>query len=336
MKICAFGTCDRLSAGQVGLRARPTFLMVVVFLLSTAAALNGATEPAFSEPSFSPDGREIAFVSGGDIWTVPATGGEARLLIANPSNETRPLYSPDGTQLAFNSNRTGNGDIYVLDLSSGDVRRLTFDDGNEELDAWSPDGKWIYFHSTGRDVAGMNDIYRIPSAGGTAMAISADRYVNEYFAAPAPDRKAIAFAARGISSGQWWRHGRSHIDESQIYLLRDPASHVYEELTSDGAKEIWPMWSPDGKSLWFMSDRDGNENIWTMPLGGQARRVTSFTSGRVLWPSISRDGRTIVFERDFAIWKLDTSTGKATALEIHRRGSPAAAAVEDRKLSARF
>ena len=303
-------------------------------MLLLMAAIAG--EPALSEPSLSPDAREIAFVSGGDIWTVPASGGEARLLIANPANDTRPLYSPDGTQLAFNSNRTGNGDIYVLDLAAGDLRRLTFDDSNEEVDAWSPDGKWIYFHSTGRDISGMNDIYRVPSAGGTPMAVSADRYVNEFFAAPAPDGKAIAMVTRGIASGQWWRHGHAHIDESQIYVLDDLASHRYQEITADGAKEIWPMWSQDGKTLWYVSDRDGNENIWSKPNAAAARRVTSFTSGRVLWPSIARDGRTIVFERDFGIWKLDTATGTAAQVEIHRRGSPASASVEHRKLSDHF
>ena len=72
---------------------------------------------------FAPDGSEIAFVSGGDIWTVPAAGGQARLLISHAANETRPVYSPDKSQLAFVSTRTGGGDVYVLTLASGDVRR---------------------------------------------------------------------------------------------------------------------------------------------------------------------------------------------------------------------
>ncbi|HEX3868390.1 MAG TPA: hypothetical protein VHV78_16620, partial [Gemmatimonadaceae bacterium] len=63
---------------------------------------------ALSEPAISPDNREIAFVAGGDIWTVPAAGGEARLLVSNPAYDSRPLYSPDGTRLAFISTRTGN------------------------------------------------------------------------------------------------------------------------------------------------------------------------------------------------------------------------------------
>src|SRR5205085_6824353 len=91
----------------------------------------------FTEPAISPDRSEIAFVSAGDIWTVPATGGEARLLVSHPANESKPLYSPDGMRLAFVSTRTGNGDIYVLTLRNGELRRLNFEDAPDQLNAWS-------------------------------------------------------------------------------------------------------------------------------------------------------------------------------------------------------
>src|SRR5579862_3186954 len=123
--------------------------------------------PALCEPGISPDGKEIAFVSGADLWTVPSTGGEAHLLISHPAIESRSLYSPDGTELAFGSTRTGNGDVYVLIFATGDLRRLTFDDTNEQPTGWSHDGKWVYFQTTGHDISGMNDIYRVRVDGGT-------------------------------------------------------------------------------------------------------------------------------------------------------------------------
>src|SRR6267378_4356652 len=159
--------------------------------------------PSFAEPALSPDRSEIAFVSGGDIWTVPASGGEARLLVSHPASESRPLYSPDGRRLAFISTRTGNGDIYILTLETGDLRRLTFDDSNDQLDAWSADGKWIYFSSSSRDISAMNDIFRVSADGGTPMQVSADRYTTEYFSAPSPDGSAIAFSGHGLGSAQW-------------------------------------------------------------------------------------------------------------------------------------
>jgi len=120
-------------------------LAVVAALFAPQARPVRAPQAAFAEPSVAPDGSEIAFVSGGDIWTVPAAGGEARLLISNAANDTHPVYSPDKKQLAFVSTRTGGGDVYVLTFASGDVRRLTFDDGLDQLDGWSRDGKWLYF-----------------------------------------------------------------------------------------------------------------------------------------------------------------------------------------------
>lgn len=131
-----------------------------------------ASLPSLSEPAISPDGKEIAFASGGDIWTVAATGGEAHLLVTNPATESRPLYSPDGTRLAFISTRTGVGNIYVLTLATGELTRLTYSDRPDALDAWSHDGKWIYFTSAVNDVAGQGDIFRVSVSGGTLLCIS--------------------------------------------------------------------------------------------------------------------------------------------------------------------
>src|SRR5262245_48163738 len=176
-------------------------LFVVVFIVSSGIVVLAEPRPYFTEPALSPDRKEIAFVSGGDIWTVPASGGTASLLVSNPANEARPMYSPDGRQLAFVSSRTGNGDIYLLTLATGELTRLTFDDGIDLLDGWSRDGHWIYFSSPSRDIGGLNDIFRVAVSGGTPMQVSADRYTNEFFSAPSPDGKTLAFSARGIASG---------------------------------------------------------------------------------------------------------------------------------------
>jgi tricorn protease len=316
-----------LSACAVAAALLVSGLNVRVARAQSAAARAPESRPYFYEPAISPDRKEIAFVSGGDIWTVPSEGGEARLLVSHPATESRPLYSPDGKRLAFVSTRTGNGDIYVLDFSTGDLRRLTFDDTPDQLEAWSYDGKWIYFSSVTHEVGGTVDIYRVSAEGGTPMQVSADRFTNEWGAAPSPNGADMAFVGRGFP--QWWRHGRAHIDESVLMLMRNHSTGSYEQLTRGGAKEYWPMWGDGGRSLYFMSDRSGAENIWKFTLGGgEPRQLTKFTDGRVLWPSASYDGRTIVFERGFGIWRLDTETGRAGEVQITRRGSPSGPEVE--------
>ena len=128
------------------------------------------------------------------------------------------------------------------------------------------------------------------------------------------------------------------------------AAH-YEQLTPRGAKALWPMWSADGRSLFFVSDRGGTENLWrmTVPAVSHAnhttavreqesagRALTTFTDGRVLWPTISGDGKTIAFERDFSIWTFDTASGRTQPLKISRRGAPAGAGVEHTRLTTGF
>jgi tricorn protease len=287
--------------------------------------------PSLAEPGISPDGATIAFVSGGDIWEVPARGGDARLLVSHPATESRPLFAPDGRRLAFTSTRTGNGDVYVLSIASGEVTRLTFDDAAELVTGWSADGTWLYFSSSSHEISGMNDVFRVAATGGTPMPVAADRYTTEYFAAPAPSGDAIAITARANAGSQWWRKGHSHLDESEIWIVRSAAAPEYRPVTKGGAKDAWPMWSADGKTLYFMSDRSGAQNIWTMSADGAgAKALTTFKDGRVLWPSISRDGKTIAFERDFGIWTVDTAGGQTREVSIALRGAPASAAVEHR------
>src|SRR5215472_8697095 len=176
------------------------FALFSIAIQAQKAAPAVNPKQALSDPAISPDGTEIAFVAGGDIWTVPASGGEARMLIAHPATESRPLYSPDGKYLAFTSTRTGNGDVYVLTLATGELKRLTFDDGFEQVDGWSPDSRYIYFSSTSHDISGMSDIFRVSREGGTSVEVTADRYTTEFQAAPSPDGKALAFVGRGVAS----------------------------------------------------------------------------------------------------------------------------------------
>ncbi|MCC7055269.1 MAG: PD40 domain-containing protein [Gemmatimonadaceae bacterium] len=306
-------------------------MMIRALLLATAAAgaLHAqAPRPTLIEPSLSPDGRELVFASGGDLWTVPAAGGDARLLVSHPATEGRPLWSPDGTRLAFTSTRSGNGDIYVLTLASGALQRITFDDAPDVLGAWSRDGQWLWFHSSSRDIAGMNDVFRVPSGGGTPMIVAGDRYASEYWPAPSRDGRRVAITARGTTAAQWWRRGHSHLDESELWIVTlsgDVPTYTAVSRGGDG-KDQWPMWSADEQSLFYVRDTAGVENLWQRGVaGGAPRRVTAFTSGRVLWPSISADGSAIVFERNFTIWRHDIASGQTREVPVTLRGAPAVA-----------
>src|SRR5881227_3130560 len=118
-----------------------TFLTACLF----ATVLHA--QRALFEPSLSPDAKTVVFVSGGDIWSAPSAGGAARLLVAHPATESRPLYSPDGKSLAFISTRTGAGDtgandVYRVSAGGGTPMMITDERMiNEYNAAPSPDGK---------------------------------------------------------------------------------------------------------------------------------------------------------------------------------------------------
>jgi tricorn protease len=311
-------------------------ILFLLLLGATATPKPPAPIPYLTTPAISPDGSTIAFVSEGAIWTVPAKGGTAHLLVSGKGDATAPVYSPDGHRLAFVSDRTGAQNIYVLNLDTGAVKRLTYSAAGDELDAWSRDGRWIYFSSTGHNIAYMAGIYRVSPDGGTPMPVTSELYINEHYAAPAPNGHEIAFTGHGVAQFQWWRKGHSHLDDSEIWLLNLQSGRHYRQISAGGAKELWPMWSANGREVYYVSDRTGPANIWVNSLTGKPREVTHFTDGRVVWPRISDNGKTIVFARHFGIWKLDTHSGKASEVPITLHGMGKNTGIEHDVLHSHF
>ncbi|HEY6235679.1 MAG TPA: hypothetical protein VIW69_11305, partial [Candidatus Elarobacter sp.] len=298
-----------------------------------AADVTSDPAPTFAEPSVSPDHAEIAFVSGGDVWSVPSSGGTARLLAATGGTAHRPLFSPDGKRLAFVSAQPGASGVYVLTLDGGTLRRVTHDDQPSELSAWSADGRFVYFSSASHNIASTTDVYRVAVEGGTPMRVLHEEYVPESAAAPSPDGAAIAFVRNGFP--QWWRRGHSHMDESEI-VVAHPSARSFDTVVSGASKNLWPMWAPDGRTLYFVSDRGGSDELWARAADARVRQLTSLHGGRVLWPSTSRDGKLIAFERAMKIWTYDVDSGTTRQLAIVPRGLPAVVTQRHVTQSSRF
>ncbi len=271
--------------------------------------------PLLRFPALSSDGSSIAFACAGDIWTVAAEGGLARRITSHRDSDSHPVFSPDDSQLAFASTRTGGQNIYIASLKGDSLpRRLTYHSHSAPADCWSADGKWLYFNSYYDGLSGAS--YKISVDGGTPIRLHGDPFERHYNLAISPNGKTLLFNNNG---DQWWRHGQNPDQHSDIWIVSEAdGSDNFKRLTAYRGRNLWPMWSADGKSVYFVSDRDGEENLWKMPRRGDktAEQVTEFDSGRVLRPSISRDGKWVVFERDFQIWRLNLESGESSAVHI--------------------
>jgi Tol biopolymer transport system component/C-terminal processing protease CtpA/Prc len=272
-----------------------------------------ATRPYLRTPSINPGGDTIAFVYATDIWLVDARGGPARRLTSHPAAHSSPAWAPDGSALAFTSSRTGNGDVYVMPLGGGDVRRITYHESHSAVEAWSADGRFIYF--TSYRSGNGSSIYRAPADGGTPIEWISQPFEQISCLAVSPDGAQLAFT---VGRDRWWRRGPNPYGGADIWVVSNtPDASDFRKVGEYNGLNRWPMWAADGSGLFFVSDRGGIENIWFQPLdGGQAQQRSFFTDGRMHWPSISRDGRTIVFERDFGIWRLDPRNGEVAPITV--------------------
>jgi tricorn protease len=279
-------------------------------------------QPYLRTPAVDPEGRRVIFVHAGDIWLAPVDGGPAERITANPAAHYAPRFSPDGNSLAFSSGRSGHGDVYVLPLNGGAVQQLTFHDDYCSVEDWTPDGTAVYFSSQ-RDQIG-SALYRVALSGGTPAPIYAEPMEQLSQLSASPDGAWLAFANM---RNAWWRRGPTPFAPDEIWI--GPSTPDYAALrplagptapNPSAGRSCWPLWAPDSRGVYFVSDRDGQENLWFQPLeGGAPRRVTHFTDGRLFFPQIARRSGLIVFERMGRIWRCNPESGAAEPIAISVR-----------------
>jgi hypothetical protein len=244
-----------------------------------------------SSPSWSPDGRTIAFSSsrGGnlDIYTVPADGGQPRIVVDWPSKESFPVWSPDGTRIAFNSTLNGSPDIYVIELATGHATRVTSYGGIDMGPSWSGDGQVLVFCS---DRSGTFDIWSKHITSGSITRISEEGRNVYPTVSPRGDRIAWIKDAKYVAvytmeTGALERH-EVPIDVNyppawspdqgylavtsknwgsiDVYLSKSNGAEALL-LTKQNGFEGFPRWSPAGNRLAIVSDREDDvRSIWIL------------------------------------------------------------------------
>jgi tricorn protease len=288
---------------------RKLYPLVTLLFVCTFSSLVFAREAKLVRyPSYH-NGR-IAFTYLGDVWTADESGQNIQRLTVNRARDAYPRFSPDGKWIAFSSDRNGNLDVFIIPSGGGAAKQVTTHSADDTVFGWTPDGRGILFGSNrGEDFTAQ--VYVVSVDGGMPWKAGPDMGIQASYS---PDGKRIAYNPKGQV---YWRKYYRGSMQTDVWI-QNVSTKKATQLTEFDGLDSWPMWAKDG-NVYFVSDREGKglTNIWsTSESGGKAERVTSFKSGDVRFPSISPDGRVIVFEHEFGIWKLDTASKKATPIRL--------------------
>jgi Tol biopolymer transport system component len=219
-------------------------------------------------PSLSPDGEWIAYRSdatgGGDIYVRRVSGGAPiNLTSGSAANETDPAFSPDGASIAFSVERSG---ISIVPREGGEARRLTPDGCNP---AWTPDGRFIVYAS---ECVGAAEFRSSISEGRIVdVATGATKVVTPGdFHAPSvsPDGLRIAYWGRPLD-----RQNRRRVTSARGHVWTigiDGSDPV--RVTRETAAESSPIWAPDGRYLYYVSNRSGPHAIWRIRIDQRTGR----------------------------------------------------------------
>lgn len=263
----------------------------------------------------SPDGSLIAFKSAKagtyDIWTISTDGGAPRQLTRASGREMAPKFSPDGRWIAFEADFGGVGirDLYVISSDGGESIRLTEHPLNDGSPMWSADSRKIYF-STGMffdsSIAEVDietrEIRRVQAGGGN-LSLS-------------PDGGMFVLT----------RNTKPNDDDqsnSDIYVapMGEGEARLLTPDTFD-ALDSAPVWSPDGQTIAFISDRNGFNNLGVIDVATGATRMLLTEDIEHSEPRWSPDGEWISFTKNldyqYHIFKIPAEGGEA--LQLTQRG----------------
>lgn len=272
------------------------FAFAAAALCFSAAAVAADSPLWMRYPAISPDGKTIAFGYKGDIFTVPATGGTARQLTTNPAYDTAPVWSPDGKSIAFASDRQGSMDVYVVAATGGTPLRVTWNSAAEKPVTFLPDGTLLFTTTLMPDAkdaqfpsAQFPQTYRVKPDGKSRPELYSSLAMENINVNPVDG--SILYTDKKGYEDPWRKHHTSSIARD-VWRADAGARSGFRKLTDFKGEDRNGVWDADGKTFYFLSERDGSFNVYRAPAGdaSKAEQLTKHTTHPVRFLSSSTDG----------------------------------------------
>ena len=283
-----------------------SFALVLFSFVSITAAQD---DPLWLRyPAISPDGQTLLFEYKGDIWSVPAAGGNAIPLTLSESYEFAPVWSHDGKSIAFASDRYGNFDVFVMPATGGEAKRLTYHSTREVPSSFTADDKAVLFNANRQDLAtnvqfptgGMVELYSVPVNGGR---------VSQILTSPALDAtvssngdKIIFHDYKGYES-DWRKHHTSAV--TRDIWVYDLPSKKYTMLSTFKGEDRNPVFDANDNDFYYLSEQSGSFNVYKSSLRAPDKSVavTKFTKNPVRFLTRSKSG-TLAFSYDGELYTM--------------------------------
>ncbi len=260
------------------------------------------------QPSLGND--KIFFVSENSLWSVNLEGGLAKRLVTGEGIASKPVVSPDGNLIAFNFNEEGSTELYVMPAEGGSAKRLTYHNNPSSPAGWSPDSMTIFFASNMKSQFGRTpELFSIPVKGGnfTPLNIGSFHWINVHKDGNktllGKNRTDLSYWKRykGGTSGQIWYGTYKDLNFTQ--LIEHKAGHVLPQF--------------DGDRIYFLSDRDGISNLYSVNLDGKdLKKHTNHKDYYVRNLSVRRGKAVYQLAGDIYIIDLETDKSNKIIIDL--------------------
>ncbi len=299
----------------------PASLVILALVVLSAVPLRAQDKPLWLRyPAISPDGQTVLFCYKGNIYKVPAAGGQAYPLTISAAYDYAPVWSHDGKSIAFASDRFGNFDVFVMPASGGEAKRLTYHSAAEIPSCFTADDKNVLFSSARQDTAAnvqfptsvFPELYSVPVTGGEASLVLTQPAIAATVN-PAGD-KIIYHDQKGYES-DWRKHHTSAVTRDiWVYDLKTKKN---TQLTTFKGEDRNPVFDPNGDDFYYLSEQSGSFNVYKSSLSkpSVSTPLTSFIKNPVRFLTRSNTG-VLCFGYDGEIY---TKSGAAAPKKIDLR-----------------